>query len=449
MQLFVRDKEFYKKAAAIALPVAMQSMITIGVNMMDTIMLGSFGEVQLSASSLANQFYNIFQILCMGMGFGAAVMTSQYWGRQDIKQLKKVVTLMLRICLCIATLFTLMTIFMPDKVMGLYTNDINIIQSGMLYYRFLSLTFIFQGLALTTTIVLRSVGIVRISLMSSICAFFINIFFNYIFIFGKFGAPRLEIAGAAIGTLIARAFEACFIFGYFIWIDKKIGYRIKDFFIKCCDIIKEFFHFSVPVIVSDLLLALGNNAVAMVMGRIGADFVSANAITMVIVQISTVFIQGISNAGSIMTGHTLGRGEKEKAYQEGVTFLSLSLIIGACAGLFIFVTSNYVIDFYNITDHTKGIAKELMNAIALIVFFQASNSVMTKGVLRGGGDTKFLMIADILFLWVASIPLGYLAGLVFHWSAFWIYFCLKIDQVIKAFWCIGRLKSKKWIKIVE
>lgn len=218
---------------------------------------------------------------------------------------------------------------------------------------------------------------------------------------------------------------------------------------KCSDIIKEFFHFSVPVIVSDLLLALGNNAVAMVMGRIGADFVSANAITMVIVQISTVFIQGISNAGSIMTGHTLGRGEKEKAYQEGVTFLSLSLIIGACAGVFIFLTSNYVIDFYNITDHTKSIAKELMNAIALIVFFQASNSVMTKGVLRGGGDTKFLMLADILFLWVASIPLGYLAGLVFHWSTFWIYFCLKIDQVIKAFWCIGRLKSKKWIKIVE
>jgi Na+-driven multidrug efflux pump len=108
-----------------------------------------------------------------------------------------------------------------------------------------------------------------------------------------------------------------------------------------------------------------------------------------------------------------------------------------------------LINFYNITDETKDMARHLMRAIALIVVFQSTNSIMTKGVLRGGGDTKFLMVADILFLWILSIPIGYMAGLVWHLPAFWIYFCLKIDQVVKAVWCVFRLKSRKWIKVIS
>jgi Na+-driven multidrug efflux pump len=90
-----------------------------------------------------------------------------------------------------------------------------------------------------------------------------------------------------------------------------------------------------------------------------------------------------------------------------------------------------------------------MLSISLIVVFQATNSIMTKGVLRGGGDTKVLMVADNVFLWVASIPLGIIAGLVLGLPAFWIYFCLKIDQVLKAVWCVIRLRSGKWIKKIK
>lgn len=90
-----------------------------------------------------------------------------------------------------------------------------------------------------------------------------------------------------------------------------------------------------------------------------------------------------------------------------------------------------------------------MLSISIIIVFQASNSIMTKGVLRGGGDTKVLMIADNVFLWIASVPLGILAGLIFHLPAFWIYFFLKIDHVLKAIWCVIRLSSGKWIKKIK
>jgi Na+-driven multidrug efflux pump len=213
-------------------------------------------------------------------------------------------------------------------------------------------------------------------------------------------------------------------------------------------IVKEYLHLGVPVIISDAFLTFGNSALAMIMGRMGAQMVAANAITTVTVQISTVFIMGMANASGVITGNTIGKGEYEKAHAQGVTFLVLSAIIGALAGLIITLISPFVINFYNITPETKEVARQLMFSVAFIVVFQSIQSVMTKGVLRGGGDTKFLMIADVLFLWVASIPLGYFAGLVWNWPPYAVYFCLRTDFVIKSFWCIHRLNGQKWVRNV-
>lgn len=443
---YLGDREFYKTVAVIAIPISLQSLITIGVNMMDTIMLGSMGEVALSASCLANQFINIFHICCMGIGMGASVLTSRFWGMQDKDSLRKTITIMYRLCFVFGLLFTAATIIAPDALMRIYTSDEEVIRAGVSYFRWSVPCYWLLGFSLTTTIVLRSVGQVKLPLLCSVIAFFINIFFNWVFIFGKLGAPRMEVAGAAVGTLISRTFEFLFICGYFLFFDKKVSYRVKMILMKCGDLLKDYLRISIPVLVSDGLLAFGNSAVAMVMGRIGKEFVSANAITMVVQQLSTVFIQGISNASSIITGHTLGAGDTERAQRQGVTFLGLGTVIGVLAGGLIMILSWPVINCYNVTGETKAIAEQLMLAVGVIVIFQSMNSILTKGVLRGGGDTKFLMLADILFLWIASIPLGYLAGLVWHLPAFWIYTFLKIDQFIKAVWCVFRLGSKKWIK---
>lgn len=446
---YLGGKHFYKQVAAIALPISAQSLITIGVNMTDTVMLGKLGETALSASALANQFISIFQICCMGIGMGASVLTSRFWGMQDKHSLRKAVTIMLRLCFVFGLAFTLATVITPDELMRIYTNDPEIIQAGVSYFRWSIPCYWLLGFSLTCTIVLRSVGQVRLPLICSICAFFINVFFNYMFIFGAFGAPRMEVAGAALGTVIARVFEFCFICGYFLFVDKRVGYRLKHLAMKCRDLVGDYLRISIPVLVSDTLLGLGNSAVAMVMGRVGATFVAANSITTVTQQLSTVFIQGIGNASSIITGHTLGQGELDKAQRQGFTFLGLGFVVGLLGGLLIMIISGPVISFYDITAETKGIAEQLMIAVGFIVIFQSMNSILTKGVLRGGGDTKFLMVADILFLWVASVPLGALAGLVWHMPAFWIYTFLKIDQIIKAVWCVFRLSSKKWIKRID
>lgn len=446
---YLGTKELYGKMAKIAIPISLQSLITVGINLMDTVMLSSMGDAQLSASSLAGQFINLFQICCMGIGMGASVLTSRFWGMKDVPALRKAVTIMLRFLAVFAGIFTIATLVCPEWIMRIYTSDDEIIRYGVVYLKWMIPTYICMGLSLTCTIVLRTVGQVKIPLMNSICAFFVNIFCNWVFIFGKLGAPRMEIAGAALGTLIARVFELAFICGYFFFKDKRIGYRLHHLTMDCKSLVGEYFRVSIPVLVSDSLLALGNNAVAVIMGHIGSAFVAANSVTTVVQQLSSVLTTGISNASGIITGHTMGEGDYEKAQRQGYTFLGLGFVVGCVAAVIILLVRNPIINYYQVSAEAKSIAAELMDAIGFIIIFQAMNSILTKGVLRAGGDTKFLMAGDILFLWIASIPLGALAGLVLHWPAFWIYTMLKIDQIIKCVWCYFRLRSRKWMKRIS
>ncbi len=503
MKLFQKDAHFYKKVLILAIPIALQSLIAVGVNMLDTIMVGSIGssgnvydsvilgplgktaaelasEQSLAAVSLSNTFIGIYHIFCMGLGMGASVLVSRYWGMKQkgddegekaTTALKQTVCLMLRLTLILATLFAIATLVMPETIMKMYAkkqvdlttvsagdfervvaenaNNLEIVRRGADYLRYSVITYFFLGTSLTVTIVLRSVGQALFPLFVSIGALFVNLIANYTFIFGHFGAERMEVKGAALGTLIARVFEAVMIVGYLLVVDKRIRFRIKDFFMKTGSLLKAYIRISIPVLISDGILALGNNSVAMVIGRLGSEFTSANSITAVTQQMSTVGIQGVCQAGAIVTGQTLGHGDKKKTMQQGYLFFGLGLALGLLAALIILLIKTPIINGYDVSANTKDLANQLMIAISIILIFQATNSIMTKGVLRGGGDTKMLMLMDNIFLWAVALPLGILAGFVLHLDPFWIYICLKSDQIIKAVWCYFRLKSEKWIKKIS
>ncbi|MCR4960695.1 MAG: MATE family efflux transporter [Lachnospiraceae bacterium] len=467
-KFFDKEPHFYKNVFTLALPIAAQSLITIGVNMLDNIMVGSLGDNALSATSLANSFIGIYHIFCMGLGMGASVLVSRYYSMKKSgdepenadRALKQTVCLMLRLALVLATFFALLTAIMPKTIMHMYTGgDVSkalIVEDGIRYLEWSIASYFFTGLSLTSTIALRSVREVKYPLIVSIGAFFVNLGANYTFIYGKFGAPRMEVAGAALGTLIARVFEAGLIMSYLLFIDKEIGFRIRHFFMKTGSLIAEYIRISIPVLISDGILAIGTNAVSMIYGHLEAAFIAANSVTVVTQQLSTVVVQGVCQAGAIVTGQTLGTGDKEKTMKQGYLFFGLGIALGLVSALFITLAKNPIIAFYSggngeegISAEAVAIANQLMLAISFVIIFQATNSIMTKGVLRGGGDTKMLMLTDNIFLWAVSIPLGILAGFVFHFPAFWIYVCLKSDQIIKTFWSLLRLRSGKWIKKIS
>ncbi len=444
-----KDVNFYRKIATVSIPIILQSLITMSVNLLDTIMLGQLGETAISAAALGNQFINLFHMFCMGIGMGATVLMARYWGQKDMYSLKKTVTIALRVAIVLALIFSVFNFLCPELIMKIYTDDADIIALGADYLTWSTATFILVGLSLVSTQLVRSVGKGKIPLIASIVALFVNLIGNYAFIFGKLGAPELGVVGAAIGTVLARTVECAIIMGMFLIKDTTIGYRIKDIFKPCGGLVKEFTRIAMPVVISDGLVGLGNTVVTMIIGRMGASFISANSIATVTMTLSCTFLQGLSFSGNVITGYTLGEGRPKDAQRQGYTFLIVGIVVGIFAAGFIMLSSNLMISFYEVTEETVLITQELMKAIALIVVFQAANQMLTKGVLRGGGDTQFLVFADMLFLWICSIPLGYLAGLVWGFPAFWVYFFLKFDQVIKALWCVFRLNSGKWIKKIK
>ena len=185
------SSNFYGKVFKLALPIAAQSTIVIGVNMLDTMMVGKLGDDPLAATSLANSFISVFQIFCMGLGMGASVLVSRYWGMKqsspDRSQadeasvaLKQTISLMLRLTVILAFLFAAATYLAPGIIMRSYTEEEPIINLGIKYFNYSIPTYFFLGISLTSTRVLRSVGQVIYPLIVSIGAFFVNFSMNYI-----------------------------------------------------------------------------------------------------------------------------------------------------------------------------------------------------------------------------------------------------------------------------
>ena len=446
----IRDKRFYQAVFSIMIPVALQQAINVGVNLMDTLMLGSFGEIQLSASSLANEYYHFYNILCLGIIGGSSVLTAQYWGSRDLVRARQSISLAVQLGFTVGLLFAVLTCLFPQQIMRIYSTEEAVIEQGVKYLKITAFIFVIHGTSFIAAQLMRSVRQPKLGLFVSIVSFFVNVIANYIFIFGKCGAPRMEIAGAALGTLIARIVEFLITFGYILFVDRKLALRLKDLCaMPTKAALRAYFRLGAPVLVSDSLLGLGTTSISVVLGHMGAAVVASNAICRVIDRVFTTVIQGTSNAASIITGNTVGQGDREKAMHQGENFYYLGIFFGVCAALLTLLVGPLTLRLYNLAPETLVIARQMMLAYGVIVFFQSLQSVMTKGVLRGGGDTRFLMKADILFMWLVSLPLGAVGGLVLHWPGWLTMMALRIDFAIKSIWCVGRLRSGKWIHVAD
>ena len=446
MSFIVKDKHFYRTVLAIAVPIALQNMVTSAVGMLDTIMLGQLGEVAMSASSLANQVGFIFMMINFGLTGGAGILTSQYWGREDTDSIRKVMSLTYRISLAIAVLFAIGASFFPGMLMRIFTQDEAIIYEGSRYLRYCGVIYLSNAFVITTTSILRTVGTVKIALYSTVASLFVNLFFNYGLIFGKMGMPQMGVPGAALATMIARLVEFAIITVYLFRFDRKIGFRVKDFWRRLdLEVLKLFMKYGAPVLCNELFWSLGNSMAAVVLGHIGAEAVAANSICDIVFQMTSFFIWGAANAASVMTGNTIGAGQKEKAREQSKTFIVISLGLGLIASLMIFGLRGIMVDFYNVSGSTKQIAYSIMNLMCVVCIFQAMGNINMFGTLRGGGDSRFVLLCDVGAMWGLSVPLGFLSGLVLHWPIWAVYLCLRSSEIFTCVAGLIRLCGTRWI----
>lgn len=444
--MFIKDKNFYKKVLTIAVPITLQSLITFAINMMDTVMVGSIGEIPLSAASLSGQIFFITTIVCFGVGGGGAVLTSQFWGKNDRESISKTLSIIIKLNIVVGIIFLLLSFFVPDILLRFYTNDNNVIQAGIPYLKVVSVMYPLFCITTSISIIFRTISQIRISVIANCVAFVLNVLFNWIFIFGKFGAPALGLTGAAIGTIISRFVECSIMVIYLFFFDKKLNFTLNKFLYFDKLIFKKYLSTGINVLISDAILVAGLTSLTMILGRLGPEMIAANSICSIVIQLSTISIAGIGNAGLVLIGNTIGEGKLSLAKMQSKTFLLIAVITGLISALIITLAKSVAIDFYNVSQATKNIAYQLMDGAAIIVIFQVPSIVLTKGILRGGGDTKFLLFADVIFLWVLSIPLGMLAAFTFKFPPALIYICLKSDEIIKSIWCTMRMFGDKWIK---
>jgi len=445
---FFKDRAFFHQFTAILVPIALQNLIMVGVSMADTMMVGSLGDVRLSSVALANQFGFILHLFLFGLVGGSNVMIAQFWGKGDTESIQRVMTVMYRFVAAASLIFSLLAFFFSGQVMAVFSVNPDVIASGAGYLRILGLGFILQSFAAATLMTLRSVSKVGVSMIVYLCSLLTNVFFNWVFIFGNLGAPALGVRGAAIATVLSRVTEIILVLVYMSRFEKLIRYKLRMLFAGKLGIMKSFVKNAMPVMFNELLWGLGASTIAVIIGRLGTEFTAAHSVTSVLSQFVSVAIFGSGSASAVIIGNTVGSGDYLLARQRASKLIYISLLLGFIAMGLTLLLRTPLLTFYNISAISKAYARQFMTAYAFIALFQSFNMIALVGVLRGGGDGRFVMFVDVLSIWFIAIPLGYLSGHVWGWPAVAVFAMIRSDEVIKSVFTLPRLLKGKWVKDV-
>lgn len=439
-------KNFYRKVFALVIPMALQNLINVSVTTADVVMLGSVSETVLSASSLAGQIQYIMSLLLFGLTSGAAVITSQYWGKKDIASVEKVLGIALKIGFCVALIFSAAALFIPESLMRIYTKEADVLSEGVKYLRIVGLSYILNALVLTYLNIMRSVEKVLISTVVYLISLFVNIILNAIFIFGLLGCPRMGIQGAALGTLCARGVEAILVCIYELKGRHEVHVRFKYVLKMDGILLKDFIILSLPVLINELMWGLGTSANTAIMGHLGSSAVAANSVAQVTRQIATVVSFGTASAAAIMLGKTIGEEKYEEAKVYSKRFVGLSILFGALGGILILCARPFIISSMNLSEQAAEYLGIMLIVMSYFTLCQAYNTTQVVGIFRSGGDTKYGLILDIASMWGCSILLGAVAAFVFKFSVPVVYVILMSDEIVKLPFTTYRYRSFKWLK---
>ena len=447
MSFLIKDKNFYKVLFSITMPIAAQNFITFTVSLADSLMLGKVGEIALSGANLANQLFFILMIVTFGVTSAAMVFASQYWGKDDVYSMKRIITIMLRLAAAISLVASALAICIPETVMSWYSDDLEVIEAGASYLRIIGWAYPFYSITNAMASVLRSAHIVKVSIVIYLSSLIVNVSLNWVLIFGHFGAPAMGVEGAAIATAVARVVEFIILLIYLSFFEKKIHYTFKDLFVPVKSYLGAFLKTGAPVVLNEAVWSIGTSVLSMIIGHISTEFVSANSIANIIWQCVWVVVSGMGNATSVVIGNAIGRGEnKETVLNKAKTIVLLSAIMGVLSAITLIIIRGPVINFYEVSQATKDLAYDLIVSYAIVIVFQSMSVQYVVGIFRGGGDTKTAMLVDVLFLWTVAIPLGALTGLVLGWAPPFVYLMLRSDELLKNVVSFMRLKSGKWIR---
>ena len=444
----MEQKQFYRKVFSLVIPMALQNLINVGVTATDVVMLGKVSEQVLSGCSLGGQVFFIFNLFLFGMASGVSVLTAQYLGKRDTDSIEKLLGIVMRLAVIAGLIFMLGSFFFPQQIMRVFTDEPEIIAEGVKYLRIVAFTYPMVAVSMTYLNLIRSIEKVLISTVVYGLSLVLNFVVNGVLIFGMFGAPRLGIVGAAIGTLCARALELAIMLFYAYCRNDVIRLRLSCFLHMDRNLARDFLRYSSPVVVNEFLWGAGYSAIAAIIGHLGSSAVAANSVAQVMRQLATVVVFGIGNATAILLGKALGEDKKEEAQVYAGRLIRLTVCFGFLGGALVFLLRPLIIGGFGYTGVTADYMNSFLMMMSYYVVAHSINGVFVIGIFRGGGDTRFGMILDSGILWCCSIAFGFLAAFVWKLPVKVIYFLLLSDELVKFPLCCLRYRQKKWLRNV-
>lgn len=438
-----RKRSLRKEIVRLALPIALQQFMTALVGACDAIMLGKLSQDAMSAVSLATQVTFVFNLFMFAFMAGENMFVAQYYGKGDYTGISQVFSLVTKICGCIAVVFLAGTLFFPEQLMRILTNEETLIVLGSEYLRVIGISYVFSGIAQIFLAIMKNCGAVNMSTLINGVMVILNIVLNAVFIFGLSGFPKMGIKGAALATVLATVVQ-------FLW---SVGYvlcriRAVKFSLRSCEkkLFGRFWQKTVPLLINNLAWGIGFSMYSVIMGHLGTDAVAANGIANISKNLVVCFCLGLGNAGSIIVGNRLGADRLQEAKEVGETLTKTAIIAGIVSGLVLIALSPFITKMVDLTPTARGYLQKMLLISSYYIAGKSVNCMTIGGIFAAGGDSKFGMLCDSVTLWCIIVPLGCICAFILKLLVMVVYFVLNLDEIIKLPVVYKHYKKYKWIK---
>ena len=443
---------FYRKVAGLAAPIVLQNLITSALGMADTFMVGMLGELPMAAVALANIPLFVVQLFIFGVQSGATVLLSQYWGRQDMDSINRVVGVAFWSSGLVSLGVALVLWFFPAEFLSLFGSDPAIVALAAEYGRIAGFSFFLTSFSMVYIAAFRSMEQPELGLYVLMASMTCNTLLNWVLIFGKFGVPAMGVKGAALATLISRTLEVSIVVVHAMR-NRTFRLNVGQLLRPGSDMVRRFLRYGGPVVCNETLWGLGTSMFPTVMGHMDGsqEILAAYTLSGNVEKICSVVAFGLAGTAAVIIGREIGAGRSNRVHSVGLALNTLAVLVGVVMGavmlLFAWVLAPaWVFPIFKLSGRAAAIAAMMITVQGLIMPLREFNTVNIVGVLRGGGDVKGATIIDLLPLWAVAIPAAFTAGIVLRLEILWVYLGICMEQAAKMLLGVWRLRSGRWIK---
>ena len=442
-----KDKHFFKDVMRIGMPVALQNLLASTLSMIDSMMIGSVGETALAGVGMAGQWGALLASAYWGLCSGGTMFFAQYWGAKDMKGIRKAYSVTFMTMMTVALIFCLLALFFPGWVMSVYTNDPGVQQQGVEYLQIMSVGYLFQVAAIAASSLLRSTENVKLPLIASMASIAVNTFVNWLLIYGNMGLPKLGVRGAAIASVLAAAVNFAIIIAVSHHHGDVLAKANQSLWKIDFHFIGEFFRKAMPIICNELFYGLAVLVINMVLGRQGADNLSALTVFRTLEGLIFAFFTGFANASSVMVGTSIGAGALEQGLRESKRFLILCPAMTMLVCLLVLLLRGPIIGLFGVSADITATIVSMLALYTLTAPMRTANYIQVN-MYRAGGETKAGMFLEVGGIWLFGVPLVYLTGMVWNASFLIIFLMIYVEDMVKLFIEPVYLFSARWIKPV-